>query len=161
MTTNVTAIKKGYPANRKAPVKLSADEKYMVYKYAVENHCLAQEGDLYKFRVAPERVAHEVNLVIKALNGRQINGYHVKDAVETVVDWQGRLNKVPAVPIETAELEQLKIFKIKATREIEELKLACEEKENALLMLRAELERQNKSSDALKYKKIVAFIQSL
>lgn len=131
----------------KSPVRLNGDQEYAIYKYVIENHCLYQEGDTTEYRVNTEKIAKEINLlkIISAV----INGHHIKVSVEKVIAWQKRLDKLPAVPMETVELDQLKIFKTKATREIEELKLCVENQ-------RKEIERLTKLSahnvDDLKYK---------
>lgn len=134
---------------RKSPVRLTPNEEYAIYKYAVENHCLAQEGDLFNFRVEPARIAKEVNISLnKMLEGREIRAGHIKTAVASVIGWQARLNKLPVVPIETTELEQLKINKTKMIREIEELKLAVEHKDKTIAQAAKEIERLKKPSDA-------------
>lgn len=131
----------------KSPVRLNGDQEYAIYKYAIENHCLYQEGDITEYRVNLEKIAREINL-LKIINAT-INGHHIKVSIEKVVAWQKRLDKLPAVPMETVELDQLKIFKTKATREIEELKMAIENQ-------RKEIERLTKlgahNVDDLRYK---------
>lgn len=143
------AKKNNYPETRKAPVRLTDDEEYNIYKYAVENHCIAQVDDLFNFRVEPSTIAKEINLQFsKIVNGRVINYYHVKSSVEKVISWQKRLNKLPIQPIETAELEQLRIYKTKTMKEVEELKLAIAHKNNTLDQAAKEIERLKKPSDA-------------
>lgn len=145
MTTNVTKMPSPVREKNRVVVRLNGDEKYMLYKYVVEHYCLAQEGDLYRFRVPPATVAQEVNKNFKSLfPGKMISAYHVKDSVEEVIDWQVRMNKLPPVPIETAELEQLKIYKTKSMKEIEELKEVIRQKDRDIYTLRTELERLKK-----------------
>lgn len=160
MTTNVAKLKKTYPEVRKQAVKLNDDDKHKLYKYVVEQHCLAQDGELYKFRVKPKDIAEEINKC-GLFGGRKISPYHVKDAVEEVIDWQVRLSKLPVQPIETAELEQLKIFKIKAVKEIEDLKLLVSGKEAENTGLKAAIERLRKTSGAqVKLDKIKSILES-
>ena len=140
-----------YPENRKSPVRLTPDEEYIVYKYAVENHCLAQDGDLFNFRVEPARVAKEINMHLnKVFAGREIRAGHVKGSVESVIGWQARLGKLPVVPIETAELEQLREGKIRMIKELEGLKLLVAHKDHTISEAAKEIERLKKPSDAQK-----------
>lgn len=138
-----------YPETRKSPVRLTPDEEYGIYKYCVENHCLAQNEDLFNFRVEPGIVAKEINKHFPRItNNRDINSHHVKVAVENVVGWQRRLGKLPVVPIETAELEQLREGKLRMVKEIEEFKLLVERYKTALDANAKEIERLKKPSDA-------------
>lgn len=120
---------------RKSPTKLNGDQEYAIYKYAVESQSLLQNEDSTAFRVKVEQVAKEVNNL--KLVGIAVNAHHVRKSVERVVAWQKRLGKLPIVPLETVELEQLKITKTKQIREIEELKTTIEN-------LKTENERLNK-----------------
>lgn len=143
-----------YPIARKAPVRLSDDDEYAVYKYCIEGHGVYQIESAIEFRVEAVKLANEINLLSKPIitDGKKINSYHVRTSVEHVVAWQKRIGKLPVVPMETAELEQLRIYKTKTTRQVEELKL--QEENSARLIgeytakiskLKDEIERLNKS----------------
>lgn len=136
-----------YPSERKSPTRLNADEKYAVYKYCVENYALKQVDDMTTFWVEPHKIAKEINQhYSKIVSDKTITPQHVKDAVEYSVAWQRRLDKLPVQPIETAELEQLRIYKNKTVREVEELKIAIEDKDNAIHKLRNENARLTNGS---------------
>ena len=93
---------------RNSPVRLSNKEKYMVYKYAIEQHCIIQDGADYEFRVSAMKIAKEINNT-KSLISKRINSHHILQAVSEIVEWQEMMGKLPAIPQETAELEQLRI----------------------------------------------------
>lgn len=114
-----------YPSERKSPVRLNDHQKYTIYKYVIENRCVSQNGEDYSFRVERKRVAQEMNL-LKILSV-PINAHHISDAVEKVINWQKLLDKIPAVPQETVEMEMLKIDNSRKAKEIEELKLKLEQ----------------------------------
>lgn len=121
-----TTVRKmtNYPETRKSPVRLTADQEYTIYKYCVEHNCLKQADDMFSFRVTPTEVAKEINLgYSKIAEGKAISAYHIRSAVESVIGWQTRLQKIPTAPIETVEIEQLKEAKIKLVKEVEEYKL--------------------------------------
>ena len=148
---------KNYPEARKSPVKLSDEEKYLVYKFSIENHGLYQAESATEFRVAPDKIAKEMNL-LKIIEGKQVNGHHVRTSVERVVAWQKRLGKLPVVPLETAELEQLKIHKKKSIMEIEEFKIEIEINKKEIELLRKENERLKKSDAQNKVDRIRAIV---
>lgn len=138
-----------YPSERKSPVRLTPDEEWGIYKYCIENHCLKQVEDLTSFWVEPHKIAKEINEHFpKITNGRAISPQHIKGAVESVVGWQKRIGKLPVVPIETAELEQLRIFKKSAIIETENLKADKTQLMQLHDKLVKENERLKKPSDA-------------
>lgn len=144
---------------RKSPVRLSDEEEYMVYKYCIENHGVYQIDSATEFRVEPIKIANEINL-LKFINGKQINSHHVRMSVERVVAWQKRMNKLPAVPIETAELEQLRIYKTKTTKEIEEYKLSEKFNTDKIHDMHKEIERLKKSDAQNKIDRIRAIVSA-
>lgn len=99
---------------------LTNDEKWAIYKYCIENHCISQNGAGIKFRVSQTIAADEINGA-NILN-RRITSYHINNSVMEIVEWEQRFNKFPE-PQETAELEQMRIQHIKDVNEIEKLKL--------------------------------------
>lgn len=146
---------------RKPNVRLTAEEEYGVYKYAVENHCLSQTADMYSFRVQPSIIAQEINKHFpKITNNREISVNHVRSAVDNVIGWQKLLSKLPVVPIETAELEQLREGKLKMIKEIEELKVLHSNNAHTILQLRAEIERLKNSGAQSKIDRIRAIVSA-
>lgn len=100
---------------------LTNDEKWAIYKFCIENHCISQNGSGVKFRVTQTIAADEINAA-RILN-RKITSYHINNSVMEIVEWEQRFNKFPE-PQETAELEQMRIQHIRDINEIEKLKLA-------------------------------------
>ena len=125
--------------DRKSPVRLEDDEKYAVYKYVIENHCVIQNGETFSFRVQPSQIANEMNILGLI---RIINQHHVKEAVDKVISWQKRLNKIPVVPKETVEVDMLKVENAKKTRELVEAQTALE---NCKKMLEAQKQRASRA----------------
>lgn len=91
------------------------------------------------------------------MNGRTINAHHVKTSVGRVVAWQQRLGK-EIIPLETVEMDQLKADNVKKTRQIEELKVSCENGEKALKNAQKEIERLTYSGAQQKLDKIRALV---
>lgn len=131
---------------RKPSVRLVEDEQYAIYKYCIEHRCVHQIEAAIEFRVNATFVANEINQSYsKITNGKVISSYHVKSAVEAVVGWQKRLGKLPVVPLETVELDQLKIEKTKHLKEIEQLKHDNVVKSRDIQAMNAEIERLKQS----------------
>lgn len=150
--------KRDYPENRKNPVRLSNDEEYAVYKYCIEHHCLRQIEDLFAFRVQPTEIAREINSTYsKMVAGREINAHHVKTAVDRVIAWQQRLGK-EIIPQETVEMEMLREDNTRKTRQIEELKVSCENGDKALKAAQKEIERLNSEGALQKLTRIRAIV---
>jgi len=137
-----------YPEGRKAPVRLTEEEAYAIYKYCVENHCLKQVEDETTFWVEPVRIAKEINLTPRIVNGKTISSYHIKNSVADVILWQKLLDKLPVQPLETVELEQLRESKLKLVHELENLKISFARATTDLTKLATENERLKKSSGA-------------
>lgn len=116
--------------DRKNPIRLSNDQKYQIYTYAIENRCVYQNGAETNFRVMPSQIANELNLLGHV--GAIINAHHVKEAIEMTISWQKRLDRLPSVPKETAEIEKLKIDHIEILKQVEQYKvlLAQEKSKN-------------------------------
>lgn len=149
-----------YPEERKAPVRLSDNDQYMVYKHCIENYGVCQIESAIEFRVDASKLANEINLLSKSIieGGKKINAYHVKSSVERIVEWQKRLGKLPVVPLETVEMDQLKIFKTKATRQIEELKLQEENNARIIVEQDAKIKRLENSGAQTKLDRIRAIV---
>lgn len=148
-----------YPETRKSPVRLTDEERYYIYKYCIENHSVYQIESAIEWRVNKERIAKEINMFnYPWLEGRKLSAYHIVDGVETVVDWQKKLGKLPVVPLETVELDQLKSTKIKMIKEIENYKLVIEKANNDIAALAIEVERLRKSDAQSKMDRIRAIV---
>lgn len=131
---------------RKQSIRLIEDEQYAIYKYCIEQRCIHQIEAAIEFRVNATLVANEINQNYpKITNGKVISSYHVKSAIEAVVGWQKRLGKLPVVPLETVELDQLKIEKTKYLKEIEQLKHDNVVKSRDIQVMNAEIERLKQS----------------
>lgn len=110
-------------ATKRKVVVLTDDEKYIIYCYAVKNHCISQNGEYWKFRVQPSEIANEIN--DSRILERKISGHHAKASITEVIEWEYRFNKFPE-PQETAEIEQLKIKCTRNENEAAKLKLENE-----------------------------------
>lgn len=102
---------------------LTNDEKWAIYKFCIEHHCISQNGAGIKFRVTQTMAADEINAA--KLLGRSITAYHVNTSVVDVIEWETRFNKFPE-PQETMDMQQMKIQHVKDITEIERLKLVIE-----------------------------------
>lgn len=139
-------VTNNYPTNRKPAVRLTEDEQYAVYKYCIENHCVYQIEAAIEFRVDASKIANEIiKNYPKIVDDKKISSYHVKAAVEAVVGWQKRIGKLPVLPMETAELEQLRIYKTKTMKELEEYKLAVAAQKEEKRLMNQEIERLKKA----------------
>lgn len=150
-------------AIKKSRVNLSDDEEYKIFKYCVENRCIALIDKEMFWRMEQAKIAAEINNT-PILTGRKIKGSHVRNAVNRVIGWINRLEKEMPVLQETAEIEQLKIKDIKNTKEIEELKYKIEqlEADNAASAkgFRNEIERLNNSGAQATLNKIKSLLKS-
>ena len=122
--------------------RLSDEQRYQVYKYVIENRCVAQNGENYEFRVQNTIIAREINIL--GFLGVPIQPPTVKDCVEKVIFWQRTLNKLPVVPKETVEMDKLSIRNTQLTRQVEELKLQVSTLQSQLT------NRNNNAEDILK-----------
>lgn len=136
-------------SDRKPAKFLSDEEKYEIYKYAIENRCLFQNNENFEYRVSATQIARELCTLGKVTN---ITSHHVQESIKKVINWQKILDKLPAVPQETVELDQLKIKNTRAVREIEELKAKIEN-------LEKNLSKQNNDASE-KLKRIKAIISA-
>lgn len=109
-------MNKEYPTTRKSPVRLNDEQKYAVYTYAIENGCVYQKGEDITIRVEPSLVAKEINQdkILEVI----INGHHVTEALSRVINWQKRLKLLPVMPIETVQMDMLKIEMSKKDKEL-------------------------------------------
>ena len=114
-----------YPTTRKTTVRLNEDQKYQVYKYAIEHHSVRQTEENFEFRVPAAVIATEINDLM--LFEVKINGPHVSDAVTRSISWQKRLDKIPVTPKKTVEMDMLQIENTKLQNEIASLKLKLDQ----------------------------------
>lgn len=148
---------KSYPSSRKSPVRLTNREEYKIYTYCVENHCISQDGEYIAWRVDKAKISKEIN-ILNMFEGRAVTSHHIASAVENVVEWQGMMEKFPAMPLETVEMEQLKIQHKKDITELEKHKLAIDAQKNELKLCYEEIERLKKSDAHAKIARIRAIV---
>ncbi len=148
-----------YPSERKSPTRLSADEKYQVYKFCLENHALKfDEGEL-TFWAEPHKIAKEINLLkLDCMNGKIITSQHVKDSVDYTIGWMTRLDKLPEIPVEIEELNRLKSERIEVIKELENLRLKVDHQNNTIRQAANEIEKLKKNGAEQKLARIRAIV---
>lgn len=115
--------------DKKSRQFLTDDERWAIYKYCIENHCLFQNGDSFKFRVSQSVAADEINT--RGILNRKITSYHVNSSVFDILEWERRFQKFPE-PQETMEMDMLKVQHTKDINEIETLKQRVKELEKEI-----------------------------
>lgn len=108
---------------KKPSVRLSHEENYIVYTYALENKALYQNGEETTFRVPMDKIAKEINMLGKLPATKVITAHHIKTSVETVLAWEKILNKLPVLPVDIDEIDKINQRYNNKVKEIEELKL--------------------------------------